>query len=65
MYTFKKEKVYKSPTEEIVINAIKTVKSEDTSSNTFRIELNTDEKFYFQAKSFEEKEAWIGAIGRT
>jgi hypothetical protein len=24
-----------------------------------------DDTFYFQAKTFEEKEAWIGAIGRA
>ena len=24
-----------------------------------------DESFYFEAKSFEDKESWIGAIGKA
>jgi hypothetical protein len=62
--TYEKEKDYGSaPTEIIDITIVKTIKSDEKSnSNIFKVE--TSEGIYlFQAKNFEDKESWIGAIG--
>ena len=77
LYTFKEEKMYVDPTEQIDTSLIKTVRTDEKPGNFFvsrysiiryisqRIELSDGSVFIFQAKSFEEKEAWIGAIGKA
>mmetsp|Transcript_76907 Transcript_76907/g.89359 ORF Transcript_76907/g.89359 Transcript_76907/m.89359 type:complete len:118 (+) Transcript_76907:44-397(+) len=67
LYSFKDERVYKSPTEVISLKECTTVKSaeEDThKENTFRVD-SAERSFYIQASSTSEKEAWIGAIGKA
>ena len=77
LYTFKMEKMYVDPTEQIDTTSIKTVRTDEKSSNVFvsryliikyisqRLELGDGSVFIFQAKNFEEKESWIGAIGKA
>lgn len=61
--TYEKEKNYINATEIIDITKIKTIKSDDkTSSNIFKIE-TLEGVYQFQAKTFHDKEAWIGSIG--
>lgn len=64
LLTFENEKVYTNATEVIEINSIRTVKSDDNPlSFIFKVD-STEGTFFFQAKSFDEKESWIGAIGK-
>ena len=77
VYTFENEKAYRNPTETIDVKKIKTVKTDDTKNGFFFVSHNQinfliiqkiiteDDVFYFEAKSFEEKEGWIGAVGKA
>jgi hypothetical protein len=70
LYTFEQQGSYINPTEEIETAKMKTVKTDETrgpkqeNSNFIRIELQED-VFVLKAASFEEKESWIGAIGKA
>ena len=77
LYTFENQGIYRNPTESIEVKNIKTVKTDESKNgfnfvshynfNIFIIQkIITDETvFYFEAKTFEEKESWIGAIGKA
>ena len=55
------------PTESIYMGKWKTVKSIDdevNKQNAFKIDIDGT-IFRFQAESYAEKEAWIGALGRA
>lgn len=62
--TFEKERKYDSPTEVIDINKVKTIKSDDSDKTIFKVE-TSEGVFLFKSKSFDEKEQWIGAIGKV
>ena len=69
LYTFEQQGSYINPTEEIETAKMKTVKTDETrgfQSKEFyiRIELQED-VFILKAASAEEKESWIGAIGKA
>jgi hypothetical protein len=69
LYTFEQQGSYVNPTEEIETAKMKTVKTDETrgfQSKEFyiRIELQED-VFILKAASAEEKESWIGAIGKA
>ena len=79
IYTFENQGIYRNPTEEIDVKKIKTVKT-DESKNGFNFVshknynksfkfiqkvITDDTVFFFEAKTFEEKESWIGAIGKA
>jgi hypothetical protein len=69
LYTFEQQGSYVNPTEEIETVKMKTVKTDETrgfQSKEFyiRIELQED-VFILRAASAEEKESWIGAIGKA
>ena len=78
LYTFESQGIYRNPTEEIDVKKIKTVKTDETKNGFNFVSLNKilyllilqkvvteDTVFYFEAKNFEEKESWIGAIGKA
>ena len=55
-----------APTEYLLLKDCSTVRSADEETgreNSFKIE-SSDRTFYLVASSMEEKEAWIGVIGR-
>ena len=69
LYTFEQKDSYVNPTEEIETAKMKTVKTDETrgfQSKEFyiRIELQED-VFILKAATAEEKESWIGAIGKA
>ena len=69
LYTFEQKDNYVNPTEEIETAKMKTVKTDETrgfQSKEFyiRIELQED-VFILKAATAEEKESWIGAIGKA
>ena len=69
LYTFEQKDSYVNPTEEIETAKMKTVKTDETrgfQSKEFyiRIELQED-VFILKAGTAEEKESWIGAIGKA
>ena len=58
---------YSSPTEIIPINNCCTVKSADDElnlKNSFKV-LVQDRTFYFLGQDNQEKESWIGALGKA
>merc|ERR1711937_367450 len=64
--SFKKQGEYRGPTEFIRLRECVTVKSTDHDTgraNTFRVDTR-DRTFFLIADSAEEREAWIGHIGR-
>ena len=78
LYTFENQGIYRNPTEEIDVKKIKTVKTDETKNGfnfvshfyliLFLIKqkiVTEDAIFFFEAKTFEEKESWIGAIGKA
>ena len=78
LYTFETKGVYRNPTEVIDVKTIKTVKTDEKKSGFNFVSKNdiiiflkkqkimTDTMvFNFEAKTFEEKEGWIGAIGKA
>ena len=55
-----------APTEYLLLKDCSTVRSADEETgreNSFKIE-SSDRTFYLVASSAEEKESWIGVIGR-
>ena len=77
IYTFENKGIYKNPTEVIDVKTIKTVKTDETKKGfnfvrKYFIYFSGEQKvitdsitFFFEARTFEEKEAWIGAIGKA
>ena len=78
LYTFENQVIYRNPTEEIDVKKIKTVKTDETKNGFNFVSqyiiiyliiiqkiVTEDSIFYFEAKNFEEKESWIGAIGKA
>ncbi|KAL4484246.1 hypothetical protein ABPG72_003530 [Tetrahymena utriculariae] len=66
LYTFKESKVYKNPTEVIPLKSVTTIKSAEDETNklhSFKLEVG-ERKFYMVASANNEKEQWIGAIGK-
>ena len=64
LLTFEKEGVYENPTEIIQVSSLKSVKSDDNPlSFNFRVE-TTEGNFIFEANSLDDKESWIGHIGK-
>ena len=67
LLTFKEKGNYTAPTEAIKMDTCSTVKSSDDEINkefSFKLDIN-GVTFYFYAESYEEKEGWIGALGRS
>ncbi|CAD8051147.1 unnamed protein product [Paramecium sonneborni] len=67
LYTFKGEKQYSNPTEMISLSTISTIKScqeETNKENTFKID-TPETTFYLMSNNSQEKEVWIGAIGKA
>ncbi|CAD8043699.1 unnamed protein product [Paramecium primaurelia] len=67
LYTFKAEKQYSNPTELIPLSTISTIKScqeETNKENTFKID-TPETTFFLMSNNNQEKEAWIGAIGKA
>jgi len=67
LYSFKKEKVYDSPTETIDLKVFSSVKSSEDYTNkphSFDVYSN-DTVFSMVANTENEKEDWIRAIGRA
>eukprot|EP00347_Sterkiella_histriomuscorum_P021365 403334236 len=65
--SFKDERVYKNPTEVILISSCSTVKSveeEINKPNAFKLEVN-GRTYYMQAENYADKESWIGALGKA
>ena len=77
LYTFENQGIYRNPTETIEVKNIKTVKTDETKNGFNFVSIiilyfiyiqkivTDDTIFYFEAKTFEEKESWIGAIGKA
>jgi len=67
LYSFKKERVYDSPTEIIDLRVFSSVKSsEDYTNRTHSFDVySADMVFSMVASSENEKEDWIRAIGRA
>mmetsp|Transcript_23977 Transcript_23977/g.42470 ORF Transcript_23977/g.42470 Transcript_23977/m.42470 type:complete len:129 (-) Transcript_23977:1227-1613(-) len=66
--SFKAEKNYRvAPTEQVWLRECSSVKSaeeETRQPNGFRVD-SASRAYYFYTEDHEEKEAWIGAIGRA
>ena len=79
IYTFENEKIYRNPTESIDVKKIKTVKTDEGRNGFFFVSqiiiilflsliqkvVTEDNVFFFEAQTFEDKESWIGAIGKA
>ena len=67
LYTFKQERRYDSPTEEIDLKLCGTVKSADDLTNrqfTFTVQV-PDRNFFLMAATDAERNEWVAAIGRA
>ncbi|CAD8085252.1 unnamed protein product [Paramecium primaurelia] len=67
LYSFKAEKQYSNPTEIIQLSTVSTIKScqeETNKENTFKID-TPDQTFFLQASNNQDKEGWIGAVGKA
>merc|ERR1719240_2156410 len=67
LYTFKNERRYENPTEEVDLKACGTVKSADDITNrqfTFTVQV-PDRNFFLMAASDGERNEWVAAIGRA
>lgn len=67
LYSFKSERVYENPTEEIDLRQCGTVKSADDLTNrpfSFTVQ-NAERHFFFVAQSDEQRNEWVAAIGRA
>ena len=67
LLTFREKGSYTNPTEAIKMDSCSTVKSSDDEINkefSFKLDI-AGVTFYFYAESYEEKEGWIGALGRS
>lgn len=68
LFSFKQQQGYRdNPTERIRLQDCSTVKSaEEETKKDFSFRIDTrDRVFYFSALDPNEKEAWIGSIGRA
>merc|ERR1719326_1421806 len=67
LYTFKKERVYDSPTEEVDLRQCGTVKSADDMTNrpfSFTVQV-PERNFFLVAMSDADRNEWVAAIGRA
>ena len=67
LYTFKKERVYDAPTEEVDLRQCGTVKSADDMTNrpfSFTVQV-PDRNFFLVAMSDADRNEWVAAIGRA
>jgi len=67
LYTFKKERDYSSPTEEVDLRQCGTVKSADDMTNrpfSFTVQV-PERNFFLVASSDAERNEWVAAIGRA
>ena len=67
LLTFREKGSLVNPTEVIKMDSCSTVKSSDDEVNkefSFKLDIGGT-TFYLQAESYEEKESWIGALGRA
>jgi hypothetical protein len=67
LYSFKQERRYENPTEEIDLKLCGTVKSADDLTNrqfTFTVQV-PDRNFFLMASSDAERNEWVAAIGRA
>jgi hypothetical protein len=67
LLTFCERGNYTNPTEAIKMETCSTVKSSDDEINkefSFKLDI-AGVTFYFYADTYEEKEGWIGALGRA
>jgi len=67
LYSFKAERRYENPTEEIDLKLCGTVKSADDLTNrqfTFTVQV-PDRNFFLMASSDAERNEWVAAIGRA
>ena len=65
--TFAQKGSLANPTETILMGSCSTVKSSDDEINkeySFKLDIDAT-TFYFYAENYEEKEGWIGALGRA
>jgi PH domain len=68
LFSFKNQQGYKtSPTERLRLQECATVKSaEEELKKDFSFRIDTrDRTFYFAANDSQEKESWIGSIGKA
>jgi len=67
LYSFKYERRYENPTEEVDLKLCGTVKSADDLTNrqfTFTVQV-PDRNFFLMASSDAERNEWVAAIGRA
>merc|ERR1719240_73087 len=67
LYSFKSERQYANPTEEVDLKLCGTVKSADDLTNrqyTFTVQV-PDRNFFFMAASDADRNEWVAAIGRA
>lgn len=67
LYTFKKERSYSTPTEEVDLRQCGTVKSADDMTNrpfSFTVQV-PERNFFLVASSDAERNEWVAAIGRA
>merc|ERR1719240_1827055 len=67
LYSFKSERQYANPTEEVDLKLCGTVKSADDITNrhfTFTVQV-PERNFFLMAKSDAERNEWVAAIGRA
>ncbi|KAL1523562.1 hypothetical protein AB1Y20_018498 [Prymnesium parvum] len=67
LYTFKKERIYDAPTEEVDLRQCGTVKSaDDVTNRPFSFTVQVPERnFFLVAMSDAERNEWVAAIGRA
>merc|ERR1719240_146123 len=67
LYSFKSERQYANPTEEVDLKLCGTVKSADDITNrqfTFTVQV-PERNFFLMASSDAERNEWVAAIGRA
>jgi len=67
LYTFKRERVYIDPTEEVDLRQCGTVKSADDMTNrpySFTVQV-PERNFFFIGMSDNDRNEWVAAIGRA
>eukprot|EP00316_Scyphosphaera_apsteinii_P022467 CAMPEP_0119307718 /NCGR_PEP_ID=MMETSP1333-20130426/8129_1 /TAXON_ID=418940 /ORGANISM="Scyphosphaera apsteinii, Strain RCC1455" /LENGTH=153 /DNA_ID=CAMNT_0007311315 /DNA_START=81 /DNA_END=542 /DNA_ORIENTATION=- len=67
LYSFKRERVYTDPTEEIDLRQCGTVKSADDITNrafSFTVQV-PDRNYYLIAANDDDRNQWVAAIGRA
>lgn len=65
--TYKQERICKNPTERLSINDFRSIVSvEDVPNRPYAFRLDTTRRsFLFSVESKEERNSWIGVIGRA